>query len=246
LNERVSILAYGANRCAENLAWKLGRFGIADPVVTVPCSIDNADVVAANVFYSGHFYADLLFDTNLVRGTRVEAALLLLGLKQMQALHRSEEVPDAAALERNDPFIGARLARFNDIYCPLLGGSVCAYGYVSWSTAWAPDGLPLALAEVRAEGRRLPALSGPLLLERLHGSAGERPAWLARCAQLWERVRKGRDGYMTDWYREVVDEVRREGLAGDDGTALTGILQAERRGTLLAPMDTWHPPLLEV
>lgn len=243
---RILVIAYGANRAPANLVWKFRKLGITGAVLGIPAVIRNADVVASNVFYSGHFYGDLLFSGPLVEGVEVECVVLAVSDDQFRALNTSEEVPLAGTEEAIRERPGSLLANF-EVFSSLQDAPrLSALAYVSWSTAWCPPGGggPFAFSQIRACGRLLNERSQRDLFAALCDRyfPGDEFAKVMRdFAKLWRIVGgSGVDGYSIDWYRELVNKVRQEGLAGRSG-ARTGVSDAASLGLLLPATEQWTP-----
>lgn len=243
---RIFVIAYGANRTPANLVWKFSKLGITGAVLGIPGVIRNADVVASNVFYSGHFYGDLLFASPLVEGVEVECVVLAVSDDQFHALNRSEEVPLAGTEEALRERAGALLANFQVFSSLHDVPQLRALAYVSWSTAWCPPGCggPFAFSQIKARGRLLKERTQQDLFAILcsrYFPEEDLKTVTRRFAELWRAVEShGVDGYSIGWYRSLVDKVRHEGLVGGAGSR-TGVLDAAALGLLLSATEQWMP-----
>jgi hypothetical protein len=247
MEPRYPVLAFGANRNRANLLWKFTSAQISGSVLGLPGIVRGAEVVAANLFYSGHFYADLacwLAD----QAAWVEALVLLLSRNQLTALHRSEEVPLEDDLRAGSFTYGALPALFEvELRAPFVGRAVQAIGYVSWSSAWSPfgDNRAVAFRDIAARGRKVRAFAQRELFDMMceRHFPGQRPASvLARFRRLWQSVRAGDSGYSNDWYADIVRRIREEGVRDEQGEIRTGFGTARDRGTLLPTCEIWSLP----
>ena len=132
-------------------------------------------------------------------GCRVAVKVLWLSLDQLPAMHASEAIGvgyDFGVLEA--PLI-----------CHHSGLLPRALVYIARSGAFAPEGEPLALAEIAAEQRRWRSASQPAIQERMRSALEpampldaflaaqigrrelrlERAAWLAKTALPWHHSR---------------------------------------------------------
>ena len=146
------MIGYGSNAAPEQLARKfrdtLGETAI--PVLRAPLA--DHDVV-----YSAHFarYGSIGATLAVSPGTTVDVAVLTLGAAELGCIHETElGVYDFGTLR------DARLT-LRDVTPPPMRAEV----YLSRHGGVARDGGPIALAEVAAERRRLPALSQTQVLE---------------------------------------------------------------------------------
>lgn len=245
IGDRYPVLAYGANRNPDNLAWKFSRAGITGVVIGLPVTIHNADVVAANMFHSGHMYADLMWDREETQGVSVDAVILLLDEKQLCLINRTERVPGVEVLQNHTPFRGARLSLFEDILLETSGHRVFALGYVSWANTWAPDGQPIAYRNIKATNRRFSEMT-PMemfcLVRQRYRNDLSLEEMMTRMDNHWKTVCKTNiNGYETDWFRRLIDEINNDGMRERDGELRTGIRDAGLRDSLLTPQDTWKP-----
>ena len=120
-----------------------------------------------DVVYSAHFarYGSIAATLAASPGTTVELAVLYLGPAELERIHETETLNyEFGALG------GARLIMRDAAPSPALLDV-----YVSRHGGVGEDGVPFALAEVAAEGRRFPALGqeGVLELARDHVAPGE-------------------------------------------------------------------------
>lgn len=151
---RTPVVGYGSNQSPEQLRRKYGDN--RSPIPVQRGWLDDHDVV-----YSAHFasYGSLPAALRHAPGTRVAVAVNWLDDAQLAVMHPTEQ----------QNYHYARLTR---ISLRLDGGALLnvASAYLSFRGHVGRAGVPLALAEVRAENRTLPALaqSEALALMRDH------------------------------------------------------------------------------
>ncbi|MCP5371096.1 MAG: hypothetical protein H6907_05120 [Hyphomicrobiales bacterium] len=156
---RTPVLATGSNRAPEQLARKFEGMGaVAIPVIR--CRLWDFDAV-----YSAHFarYGAIPAVLRPSPGTAVELAVTWLTDRELAQMHATE------ALGVNYDAGRAEGVRLEPEFGPAPG-AVWAYvgrrGYLDW------DGAPVALAEVAATGRTLPAAGQAQVQRRVHGRLG--------------------------------------------------------------------------
>jgi hypothetical protein len=163
---RTAIIGYGSNQSPEQLRRKYGVN--RSPIPVQRGWLDDHDVV-----YSAHFasYGSLPAALRHVPGTRVAVAVTWLDAEQLAVMHPTERQ-------------NYHYARLSGITLRLAEGEVLdtAHAYLGFRGHVARGGLPIALAEVRAESRTLPALGqlGALALVRDHMAPGRRLAEFVR------------------------------------------------------------------
>ncbi|MFQ5972817.1 MAG: hypothetical protein ACE5Q3_10820 [Alphaproteobacteria bacterium] len=151
---RVPVVAYGSNQSPRQLRRKFGQKGGA------PIPVERARLAEHDVVYSAHLsmYGAVPAALRHVPGTMVDVAVTWLDQDQLVAMHTTE-VPNS-----NYGF-----ARLEGIALALEGGGrlETAYVYLSIRGHLALDGAPVALAEVRADGRGLGAAPQSHMLARV-------------------------------------------------------------------------------
>lgn len=139
---RTPVIGYGSNQSPEQLRRKYGAN--RSPIPVQRAWLDDHDVV-----YAAHFasYGSLPAALRHAPGTRVAVAVNWLDDDQLATMHPTEQ--------QNYHF-----ARLTGVGLRLADGGALdsAYVYLSFRGHVARDGVPIALAEVAAEGRSLPAL----------------------------------------------------------------------------------------
>ncbi|MCA8930184.1 MAG: hypothetical protein KDC18_19165 [Alphaproteobacteria bacterium] len=190
---RVPVIGYGSNRAPEQLARK---YPGAAEIPVEAAWLEGFDAVhAARLSGYGAVPATLA----PCPGMRVAVSVAWLTLAQLPAMHRSEAIGvgyDFGVLEA--PLLGEHSGRLPR-----------ALVYVARSGAFAPAGEPVALAGIRAEGRRWRALAQAEMQEYLRAALApdqplerfvldhadnravrqQRAAWLAKTAQPWHEPR---------------------------------------------------------
>ena len=140
---RVPVIGYGSNQSPQRLRQKYG-------VEHSPIPVQRDRLADHDVVYSAHFstYGSLPAALRHVEGTTVSVAVNWLDDAQLAAMHPTE----------SDNY---HYARLTGISLQLAEGEELdeAYAYLSFRGHAAPDGEPIALAEVDAENRLHGALS---------------------------------------------------------------------------------------
>ena len=151
LSGRTPLLAYGANAAPEALALKLASLpGVAMPVLRA--ELEHFDVVySAHVSPYGAVPATILES----EGTRAPVFVVYPNQEQLELLTAQELNYDLVAL--------------SGVSCRLADGTVVQElaAYRSKHGHLSLGGSAIALAAVRAEGRTLPELDEPAILERI-------------------------------------------------------------------------------
>lgn len=149
---RTPVIGYGSNQSPEQLRRKYGAN-------TTPIPVQRAWLEDHDVVYAAHFasYGSLPAALRHAPGTRVAVAVNWLDEAQLAIMHPTEQQ-------------NYHYARLNGIALHLTEGDILdsAHAYLSFRGHVAHRGQALALAEVRAENRTLPALAqlGALSLMR--------------------------------------------------------------------------------
>jgi len=163
---RTPVIGYGSNQSPEQLRRK---FGVnLSPIPVQRGWLDDHDVV-----YAAHFasYGSLPAALRHAPGTSVAVAVNWLDDEQLAVMHPTEQQ-------------NYNYARLTGISLQLAEGSVLemAHAYLSFRGHVAHNGTPVALAEVRAENRKLPALGqlDALALTRDHMAPDQRLAEFVR------------------------------------------------------------------
>ncbi len=97
VDERIAVLAYGANRNPATLKIKFENYRYKSPghAIAVPmlkAYIKNADVVASGFHGQGYFFGDLLLDTKYTNLTETEVWVMLLDGDQLRVMNDSEHI----------------------------------------------------------------------------------------------------------------------------------------------------------
>lgn len=149
---REPLLAYGANASPEALARKLGRD--AAPLPAERATLRDHDVV-----YSAHLSLYGAVPATLAPSKGTEVGVFVLQATEQQRIALAASEPNYELVELDLGAAGGRLTAYLSRHGPLES-----------------DGAPLALAEVVARGRRLPALDQrgalELVRERVAPEAG--------------------------------------------------------------------------
>jgi hypothetical protein len=139
---RTPVIGYGSNQSPEQLRRKYGEN--RSPIPVQRAWLDDHDVV-----YSAHFasYGSLPAALRHTPGTRVAVAVTWLDDDQLAVMHPTEQQ-------------NYHYARLDGIALHTAEGTRLdsAHAYLGFRGHVARDGVPIALAEVQAENRRLPAL----------------------------------------------------------------------------------------
>jgi hypothetical protein len=139
---RLPVVGYGSNQSPIRLRQKYGTDH-------APIPVQRAWLADHDVVFSAHIsgYGSVPAALRYAPGTRVAVAVTWLSEAELAVMHPTE----------TDHYDFARLA---DIRLSLDGGDELdsAFAYLSFRGHVGEGGLPFALAEIRAEGRSLPAL----------------------------------------------------------------------------------------
>ena len=163
---RTPVIGYGSNQSPEQLRRKFGEN--RSPIPVQRAWLDDHDVV-----YSAHFasYGSLPAALRHVPGTRVAVAVNWLDDQQLAVMHPTEQQ-------------NYHYARLTGIALHTSEGERLdsAHAYLGFRGHVARNGMPVALAEVKAENRTLPALGQleALALMRDHMAPGEHLADFVR------------------------------------------------------------------
>lgn len=159
--ERTPVLASGSNRSHEQLARKYARLtGHEVPVERI--WLDDFDSVFASHITG---YGSIAATVQHSPGTRVELAINWLDDDQLEIMHGTESVGRHYHFARLD-----RLSMTLD-----HGGALdLAFAYVTILGCLSSDeATPIALREVRAEGRRFPAMGQREVQHLVHARVGD-------------------------------------------------------------------------
>lgn len=155
--QRVALLAFGSNVAPKNLAVKLAHHAAPEDreVLVLAGDLGDLDVVAcAAVAGYGAMAATLASSP----GTRVRAAVMFVNATQLTTLAWGEMPYRVGRLH------GARFTLEDEVEGPALDGPLA---FVSRWGAFAPDGEPIALAAIPAQGRTMQAWTQRELLDRV-------------------------------------------------------------------------------
>ncbi|MFB4306229.1 hypothetical protein [Actinomadura sp. GTD37] len=172
LEERVAVLAYGANRNPATLRIKHDNYGYRSPngvdlcVPVLRATLADADVAGCGIHGQGYLYGELLLRTEYCRGTTLEARVCMVDPDQLRVLNDSE------GIRRGD----YRLARIPGVRLAALDEPITAVGYVAGARTWVSPvlGAPLGFASVPASGRRYPSMTATQSLDHVLGTLGLR------------------------------------------------------------------------
>lgn len=147
MDQRVPLLAYGANRAPERIAEKLE--GLVGPQSVVP--ILKARLSGFDIVYSAHFssYGAIPATLGYRPGVTIDIAVLFVDAQQLDRLDASEGI--GVNYERRS---------FDELELLVdgMGHTPTAEAYVSLHGCFDPgDGRALALTAILAEGRDLPS-----------------------------------------------------------------------------------------
>ena len=242
IGERIPIIAFGANRNVENLIWKMKKYGASDQaIISFPAYIENAESVVSSIFYSGHFYSDIIFNTCFSQNTILEASLLLLSKEQIYALNKSENVPK----ENSDNHWGAKIASISAIV-PILGYQrIKALIYVSETIILnhPENGKPVAFRDVFAFNRNISEYSQEQLYEvfLIKGegfSQKQVDNILSDLFALWFN----NDMNKMETYDYICKILKNYAWKDDNGKYINGEYLAQKDNLLLLPETWWEIP----
>ncbi len=139
---RYPVIGYGSNQSPGRLLQKYGDD-------STPIPVQRARLADHDVVYAAHFaaYGSIPAALRHVPGTTVEVAVTWLTEAQLDVMHPTE-------------WDNYHYARLTGLSLALQDGGTLdtAYAYLSFRGHVARDDLPIALAEIAAENRQLPAL----------------------------------------------------------------------------------------
>ncbi|GEM_PF-6633014 len=255
IEERIGVLAFGANRNPENMAWKLKRYRdqdnkrIVPTVIVIPAKVKDVDVVAANIFYSGHFFADILFGHEYSKGTEIEAAIQLVDKKQIEAIHKSEEVPSIKDITTD--YWGAGIANIPNVFIKMDKElKVNVLTYVSSTSIFISPitNKPIAFKSITANNRKLLAATQEEMYNHLkeHNQISkivDIMEFKKSLPNFWNKINNGvKDLEKAFIYEQVVKCIKETSLRNYNGEIRTGIAEARKLGLLLSPEETWNIP----
>ena len=150
---RVPVVAFGSNRAPAQLARKYRGWPEGTTIPVTTAWLEHHDVV-----YSAHFttYGALPAMLRPAPGVRVEVAVTWLTAEQLARMHETEGPHNY----RFRALVGATAA------VEGVGEVARLYAYVGRRGAFAPEGEAVGLAAIPAEGRVIPALDQPAILDR--------------------------------------------------------------------------------
>lgn len=172
LEERIPVLAYGANRNPATLRIKLDNYGYRSPngsdacVPVLRATLADADVAGCGIHGQGYLYGELLLDSVHCRGTTLDARVCMVDGDQLRVLNDSEGV-------RQGQY---RAARVPGVRITAVDAPVTALGYVAAARTWLSPvhGAPLGFTSVPARGRRFPSMTATEGLDHALGALGLR------------------------------------------------------------------------
>ncbi|MDD2476761.1 MAG: hypothetical protein PHI32_12735 [Dysgonamonadaceae bacterium] len=250
---RIALVAYGANRNPINLAWKLRKYRdkskrpVSQTVIMFPGMIIGADVVAANIFYAGYFFSDLLFHNYDLHRTKTEITVLFVDEKQLEAIHISEEVFD----ESESRTWGAGVATLPNIYIHFEETHpINALTYVSSTSIYLPSKInkPIAFQAVKAQNRVFKSATQEELISYYLAQEKE----IGEIVDLKRLIRQLRTTYIRnstiqndiELYEEYIklqNVIKKKSLS-EEKKLITGYHEAKKLGFLLNHHDTWNIP----
>lgn len=178
LTDRIPVLAVGSNRAPEQLLRKFGDDALVP--VTVARLKDHDVVYSAHMASYGSIPATLAPSP----GTRVAVSLTWLTPDQLERMHETEAIG-----------VNYDYGVTQDLEIEIGDGrpKVPVGCYLGRRGAYAPDGAPIALAEVEASGRIFGSATQPEMLSRVHVDHGDDEPfepWLG--ALIGDRDARGR------------------------------------------------------
>lgn len=253
LDDRVAVLAYGANRNPATLAIKFANYGYTCPGsrVALPmlrAAIGGADAAACNLSGQGYLYGDLLLEPTFVGETRCEAWLALVDPDQLRVLHESEI--------GTHEYVGVRFPG-TELDGPsgprVLRGPVLGYAARRPCFVSPQLGAPLAFETIDADRRSLPEMTPLQMLDHVLDVSGMREpvasiagsrsdGELARAVAYylnrnWWRVFAG--GEPQSGYGRLISMLQ-SGIAARSLERSTASIMAER-GLALTEEEAYHP-----
>ncbi|CCQ74637.1 hypothetical protein [Magnetospira sp. QH-2] len=141
LADRIPVLAVGSNQSAERLADKFPDLKDSEAIPVQRGVLEGFDAV-----YSAHFTRYGAIPATLFAAPKVRSRLCITWLTepQLTIMHNTEALGQNYGFERLDD------VRFTCEQGPQVH---TLFSYISLRGAWAPDGAPIPLAAVQAEGR---------------------------------------------------------------------------------------------
>lgn len=152
MDDRIPVLAFGANVSPGSLASKFKKVGREDALVipTVYCELSGHDVVwSGGPGMKGNFIA-IMYEGEETANTTVQVAINFLTREQMVVMHATE--------------LNYQLAS-KDV--SVEGVDLRTFFYVGQDSIYLEDGRPVAISSINAEGRNLPEDSTGSLLDKM-------------------------------------------------------------------------------
>lgn len=242
LEKRIPVIAFGANRNIENIVWKMRKYDVSnDVIIALPAYIENSESVVSGIFFSGHFYSDIIFNNQYCDNTVLEATLLLVSINQVYALNKSENVPKAVI----ENHWGAKLALI-DTLIPVLGNRrIKALIYVSETIIMChpKHKKPVAFRDVFAFNRKIPEYSQMQLYEEflVKGEGLTKKMVIDILSDLYEFWNNNNDEKKKT-YEYVCEMLKKYAWTDDEGNYINGEYLAKRDNLLLKPEEWWNIP----
>lgn len=158
MDERIPVLAFGANVSPGSLASKFKKVGRDDALIipTIYASLPGHDVVwSGGPGVRGNLIA-ILYEGEETKDTSVNVAVNFLTREQLLVMHATELSYDLSSVDVDVRTNGAQ-----------GGAKIRAYYYCGNDNVYLRDGKPVAVGSINATGRTLPGESTEKLLDEL-------------------------------------------------------------------------------
>jgi hypothetical protein len=151
MEERIPILAFGANVSPSSIATKFAKVGRPNALIvpTIYAKLPGKDIVWSSPGLTGNPVA-ILYEGEETKNTDVQVAINFLTPEQVLVMHQSEMTYDLSSVD-----VG------------VDGQMIRSFYYAGRNNIYLRDGHPVAIASIPAEGRDLSASSATSLLDEM-------------------------------------------------------------------------------
>jgi hypothetical protein len=151
MDERIPILAFGANVSPSSIAAKFAKIGRPDALIipTVYAKLPGKDIVWSTPGLAGNPVA-ILYEGEETKQSEVQVAINFLTPEQVLVMHQSEVTYDLSSVDVD-----------------VDGQKVRTFYYAGRNNIYLRDGHPVAIDSITADGREIPALDAAGALDEI-------------------------------------------------------------------------------